>query len=535
MPEELTEQPLPPFDLKKYQGVLLRRRWYVILPMFVVWILVWGVSWLLPSVYRSSTMILVMQPAVSQNIVGNNPADDLQDRLDSIEQQIRSRTLLLGIAQRFNLYPKQRAHHISDDALVAKMNKDLNIDLVRSPGKNDLSSFSISFDSDNPQAAQEVTNELSNRLQREDFAMVQAANENTVKFLDSQLEDARTKMAAQDEKVRNFKDRHMGELPTQTQSNLQILGGLQAQLQSEEDQLGLAKQRTVYLESLHNQYKTVGVVTARPGETNPTGLAALDQELARERDQLTDLLSRYTEQHPDVRKMRDQIARTEKLRAQRAAELKAQASADGGSGASTPDYGDGRSAAMMDVASQLKANAIEVANRQHSIGDLQARINEYQGRLNSAPAREQELADLTRDQQQSQKDYEKLLEQKHSAELTANLGKSQEGLHFRTQDPPSLPTKPFAPKRFLISLGGLAAGLALGIVAAVGADFFDHHIYDEGEFEKLISAEVLAEIPPLPTTEEDSAQRRRFYLEWAAAGIIGFVMLIGVGISFLRG
>ena len=271
--------------------------------MFVIWILVWGVSWLLPSVYRSSTMILVMQPAVSQNIVGNNPADDLQDRLDSIEQQIRSRTLLLGIAQRFNLYAKQRARHISDDALVAQMNKDLNIDLVRSPGKNDLSSFSISFDSDNPQAAQEVTSELSNRLMREDFAMVQAANENTVKFLDSQLEDARSKMAAQDEKVRDFKDRHMGELPTQTQSNLQILGGLQAQLQSEEDQLGVAKQRTVYLESLQNQYKTVGVVTARPGETNPTGLAALDQELAKEKDQLTDLLSRYTEQHPDVRKM----------------------------------------------------------------------------------------------------------------------------------------------------------------------------------------------------------------------------------------
>ena len=94
---------------------------------------------------------------------------------------------------------------------------------------------------------------------------------------------------------------------------------------------------------------------------------------------------------------------------------------------------------MMDMASQLKANAIEVANRQHSIADLQARINEYQGRLNSAPAREQELADLMRDQQQSQKDYEQTAGTENQAELTANLGKSQEGLHFRPRILPACP------------------------------------------------------------------------------------------------
>ena len=136
---------------------------------------------------------------------------------------------------------------------------------------------------------------------------------------------------------------------------------------------------------------------------------------------------------------------------------------------------------------------------------------------------------------QSQKDYEKLLAQKHAAELAANLGKSQEGLQFRTQDPASLPTRPSAPKRFLYSLGGLAAGLAVGFVVAMIAEFLDPRIYDETEFEKLVSAEIMAEIPPLVTAEEEGSRHRRFRLELALGGIMSMVVLMGVALSFLRG
>lgn len=537
MPDELEEQSLPSLDLAKYLKLLLRRRWYVVVPMFVVWALVWGISWMLPAVYRSSTLILVEQPTVSQSIVGASPATDLQDRLDSIDQQVHSRTRLLGIIQRFDLYPKERAHHASDDDLVAKMSKSLNIVPVRAPGRTDLTSFSITFDADNPVAAQEVTRDISDTLISENLQIGAEHDENTVKFLDSQLEEARQKMAAQDEKVRMFKDRYMGELPTQQQSNLQILNSLQSQLQAEQDQLSQAMQHKVLLESLQSQYKSMGVMTARPGEPAPSGLAALDQQLAKEKDALADLLSRYTEQHPDVRKMKEQIAQTEKQRAQRAAELKAQAAdAAGHDAPAAADYGDGRtSAAIMDTASQLKANALEIENRQRSIADLKAQFNEYRSRLNSSPAREQELSDLMRDDDQSLKDYNALLARKNQAELAANLGKSQEGLQFRPIDPPSLPTKPFAPKRFLFSIGGLFAGLVLGVGLALGAEFLDHRIYEESDFKKLVATEIMAEIPPLPTAAEESEQRNRFRMEFAAAGVICAIMLLGVAISFLRG
>ena len=235
--------------------------------------------------------------------------------------------------------------------------------------------------------------------------------------------------------------------------------------------------------------------------------------------------------------MKEQIAQTEKLRAQQVAELKAQAADPSAQQAPVAaDYGDGRTrAAIMDTASQLKANALEIENRQRSIADLKAQFNEYRGRLNSTPAREQELSDLMRDDNQSQIDYNALLARKNQAELQANLGKSQEGLQFRVQDPPNLPGKPFAPKRFLFSLGGLAAGLVFGLGAAMGAEFLDHRIYDESDFQKLVQAEVIAEIPPLPTAEEETQRRSRFRLEFAAMGVISAIILMGIAISFLRG
>jgi uncharacterized protein involved in exopolysaccharide biosynthesis len=247
------------------------------------------------------------------------------------------------------------------------------------------------------------------------------------------------------------------------------------------------------------------------------------------------LSSRYTDQYPDVRKLKEQIAKTEKMKQQLTAELKAKAAEGDNGSTATPDYSGRETSPLIEVQSQLKANQTEMANRQHSITDLEGKINEYQARLNRAPAREQELADLTRDYDQSRTYYESLLAKKNQSELATNLAKRQQGEHFRMMDPPSLPTKPFSPNRFKLSWIGLVAGLALGGVCLVGAEFLDDRVYDEKEFKQLLTAEVLAEIPPLPTPEEQSRQRRRWQLEAVVAGLMSMAALAGVAFSFLRG
>ncbi len=78
--------------------------------------------------------------------------------------------------------------------------------------------------------------------------------------------------------------------------------------------------------------------------------------------------------------------------------------------------------------------------------------------------REQQLADITRDYDQSRANYDSLLAKKNQSEMATNLEKRQQGEHFRVVDAPNLPIKPYSPNRLKLSLMGLFAGLALGAV-----------------------------------------------------------------------
>ncbi len=531
MPEDLEQESSESLDWGRYLNLLRRRSWYFLIPFFIGWLLVWITSWMMPAMYRSGTLILIEQPSVPSTLVPSNIAEDLQNRLDTISQQILSRTRLLHIIDQFNLYSKDRTH-ASPDELVDRMRKDIEIDLVRSPDRGQLSSFNVYYSSRDPQLAQRVTSELTDLFINENLEVRQQQSENTTNFLSNQLEQARQALAAQEGKVRQFNQEHLGELPGQLQSNLQILNGLQTQLQSEQATLNSAKEHKVYLESLLGQYRSLERVTDK-GDTNGTvsGVAAIDRELDRLRAQLADLSSRYTDEYPDVRKVKDQIAKTQHMKQEIESQLKsAPAQSSDTNYSSAHDAGP-----VLDLQSQLKANQIEIGNREQSVKILQGRIAQYQEHLNDAPVREQQLAELTRGYNQSQADYDSLLKRKNESELATNLEYQQQGEHFRVQDPPNLPTKPDSPNRTKLFGVGIALGLALGAACALGAEFLDNRIFTEAEFKRLVPAEVMVEIPSISTLEEEHQEKRSVWLKLAAAGAVAFSVLVAFVITFLHG
>jgi polysaccharide biosynthesis transport protein len=535
MPDEFEEQATEPLDWRYYLALGRRRIWYFLIPFFLGWLIVWGLSWVLPSVYRSGTLILVEQPTVPQQFVVSNVAGDLQQRLQSISQQILSRTRLWHIIENLNLYEKQR-QRLTPDEVVAKMQKDIEIELVRD-NRQELTAFNIYYSSRDPRTAQQVTSELSNLFISENLEVRQQQSESTTKFLESELEEARKGLTEQEDKVRRFKDQHLGELPGQLQSNLQILTGLQTQLQAEEDNLNRAKQQNVYLESLLTQYRTLQRST-KSGGTTQMGLPALDQELDQLKAKLADLSSHYTDRHPDVRKLKDQIARTERMRQQLSADLASgstQTPAD--ASVTTPRTEDDvrTSSSTLELQSQLKANQTEIANRQRAVQELEGRINQYQARLNQAPVREQELADLTRGYDQSRSNYDSLLKKKNDSKLATSLELQQQGEHFRILDPPGLPQKPFSPNRIKLCGLGLAAGLVLGVAGAGIAEFLDDRIYGDKALRKIIPVAVIAELPSIWTEQERTQQRKQAGLVWITAGLMFVCVLAGSAFSYFRG
>jgi len=530
MEEELQESS-EPIEFSDIKGIVRRRRWQFLVPFFCGWVLVWGASWLIPSTYRSGTLILVEQPSVPEKYVVSNIDSDIQQQLDSITQQILSRTRLLRIIDHLGLYAQDRMRKSPDD-LVEKMRKDIEIELSHGDDRK-LSAFNIYYGSRDPKMAQAATSELANLFITENLEQRQKRSENTTSFLEDQLDQARAKLAAQEAKLRVFKDQHLGELPTQTQSNLQILTGLQSQMQANQDSLNRAKQQNTYLESLINQYRAVDR-GSKPGESGPASLATIDKELDQLKAQLADLTSHYTDKHPDVRKTKEQIARVEAARVRMFAEINNPVSNSSPEPAPATSR-EPKTGPMLEMESQLKANRQEIANREAEIKDEQNKINQYQARLNMAPVMEQQFADITRDYDQSKADYESLLKKKNESEMSTDLEKTQQGEHFRMLDPPNLPIRPYKPNRLMLCGAGLAVGLVLGAGFAFGQEKLSGKIYSEREIKKLVPFEIIAEIPPIENVEEQSLHRRSAWIAAAAAVMVMGFILLGSAVTYLYG
>ncbi len=536
MADDLEEKNPESFDLQHYLGVARRRHLHFLIALFLGWTVVWGISWVLPPRYQSTTLILVEQPTMPKDYVTPNVNEDLQERMQSITQQILSRTRLIHIIEKFNLYGGDQAGR-SPDQKVERMRKDIGIDLVRD-ARNQISSFNISYKSRDPHLAQQITGELTHLFIDENLEVRQQQSEDTTKFLESQLETARKSLSEQENQIRQFKAQHVGEMPNQTAANLQILSGLQSQLQNEEDALNAAKQQHVYLQTLSDQYRTVQGAS-RSSEGTVVGLPALNQQLDKLKTQLADLLSHYTERHPDVRKVKEQIAETEKLRDQLLASSRAKAAegatedARGAAPASQP--GDSGQVSMLpQIQSQLRSNQVEITNREHSVTELKAKVEEYQARLNQEPVREQQLADLTRGYEQSKENYDDLLKKKNESAMATSMELLQQGERFTIMDPPSFPQKPIFPNRLNFCGVGLGIGLVLGFLVAGAFEMHDHRIYDEEEIKGLLPVALLAEIPEIINPEEEKRLHRQFWLGWATTAVIVCSMLAGSVFSYLH-
>ena len=153
-----------PPNLADYWAIVRRRFWWVAVPLFLCWVVVWALSWRLPPVYQSEALILVEQQKVPENYVVPNVTVSLQDRLQSMTQQILSRTRLQTTIDRFHLYSKPASFFGFSkwQDPIEEMRKDIKIDLVTSAGhQGELTAFKIQYSAESPELAQQVNSELT--------------------------------------------------------------------------------------------------------------------------------------------------------------------------------------------------------------------------------------------------------------------------------------------------------------------------------------------------------------------------------------
>ena len=525
---------------EEYLAIIVRRRWWILLPLFLCWLGVWGVSWTLPTTYTSDALISAEQQKVSDLYVMENVNVNLQNRLQSTTQKVLSYASLQGIIDRFKLYattPRMSGFFKPKDP-VDQMRSDIKIELVGAPGyRGEFFSFKIHYSADTPQLAQQVNTELTSLFINENVRAQRQLSENTTAFLDSELADARTKMEEQEAQVSAFKAKHVGNLPGQLQSNVQILAGLQAALASTQHALDSSKQQKIYLESLLQQYQSAQA--SMGGDSNAISTQALDKELQDLRLRLQNLRTRYHDGHPDIVALEDEIARTEALRKQNEAEIASNQQASKSVNAidfsAAEGVQRGAPTAVMQLQSQLKANQLEIQNEQQHARELETQTTVYQGRLNLTPETEQELTVVSRGYDEAKFNYNSLLQKQTQSQLATSLGQQQQGQQFHIIDPPKLPDKPSAPNRFLISLFGLGVGTLVGLGLATFLELTDVRFRQEKDLEGILPARMLVGIPRLSTPQEDRSRANARYLEYGIVSVMALLIFTGNLYTYYNG
>ncbi|MEO8680695.1 MAG: Wzz/FepE/Etk N-terminal domain-containing protein, partial [Vicinamibacterales bacterium] len=286
-----------------------RRKWLILLP--AVLIAVAGVAWArhLPNRYQSDTLILVVPQRVPESYVKSTVTSRIEDRLQTISQQILSRTRLEQIVQDFNLYQERRQHKELMEDIVSRMRADdIAIDVVKGDA------FRISFAADDPRTAMRVTERLGSLFIDESLRDREVLAEGTNQFLAAQLDEARRNLVLNEKKLEEYQRQHNGELPSQMSANLQGLHNTEMALQTLGESLNRDRERRLLLErtvsDLVEEPSSAPGAAARPAPTD-AAQSTLD-ELKTTEQALLALELKLKPEHPDVKRLRRNVEELKK-------------------------------------------------------------------------------------------------------------------------------------------------------------------------------------------------------------------------------
>ena len=501
-----------------YLEILWRRKWIGIVPFVLIAIGTMIGTQFIPNRYRSSTQVLVVPQQVPKDYVEPTVTSALAQRLQAITQQILSRTRLERVIQDFNLYPEQRKTELMED-VVALMRRDIDVTIGRAGRRSEPSYFTVSFEYGEPRTAMQVTDRLASLFISENLQDRTVQADQTSQFLQTQLDDARRRLTDHEQKLEEFRRQYAGQLPTQVQTNLQVMQSTQAELQAVNDSINHDRDRQMTLDKLMSDLVTISSqnqANQAPAKSDVPLTAA--QQLAQARESLQALLTRLKPEHPDVMRAQRVVKELEQKAA--AEELNAPVGVTG-----TPvRLSAGEQKRLSDMQAERDSLDRHIATSRAEEARLQGVLASYRDRVEAAPAREAQLTGLMRDYDTLEQSYKGLLAKSQESDIAADLERRQIGEQFRVIDPARLPERPISPNRPRFNGMGAAGGLIIGLALIALLEYRDTSVRTDEDVTLSLALPVLAVIPLMITSGERKRNRRRTL----AAATASLVLMMSV-------
>ena len=502
--------------------LIIKRRWFILVPFLIAVIVGIGLAIKLPRIYEASTLILIQPQRVPEEYVQSIVTSDAGERINTLSQQILSRTNMEKIIAEFDLFSGSASNDLYMEDKIKALRESISVS-VSDDKKRQNEAFSISYQGKDPGVVMRVTNTLASYFIDENLRLREAQAVGTSDFLDAELLTMKQRLETVEAQLKAYREKYMGALPEQLESNLQILDRLEEHLAVSQQRLGDAKIRLAALQSeselLLSEQSTR--VVMGPNDTEETN------DVDQLKVQLDILRNRYTPKHPDIISLAARIA---ELEAQAADELPV-APEDAQEAVSEPQTPSRLSAEFRTQQSEIQQ---EIWRLETDIANTRKQIAVYTSRVEDTPKREQELMSLRRDYQNIQMTYDSLLGRKLEAEIAVNMERKQKGEQFRILDSARMPQRPVKPDMRKLFIMVVGAGLAVGGGIIFLLEYINNSFKRPEDIEADLKVPVLCSVPQIISRKTRLLKRFEYAL-FSIFGLLAVAVLAGFAALTLIG
>ena len=567
MPTQLRSQESEPVQsLHDYLAMFHRRRTLIVLVGGVLLGLSLAAAFLWPPVYKSMATILIEEQEIPSEFVHSTITSYADQRIETIRQQVMSRTTLWKVVEQYNLYSDLRRTNPAEE-VVKRFTKDIAVEVISADVVDKRTqhatkatiAFTVAYQSNSPETAQKVANELTSLFLGQNLKSRERQAQEATSFLQQEAENLSTHIGEVDEKIAKFKRRAKGALPELMSLNQQLMNQTDRELMDIDQQVRSLEERKNYLEGelatikpntpimsvtgerildsverlralraeyagasanlapdhpdimkMKQEIEALGKETGHPPDIEETSKALVDA-----RSTLTTYTERLGKDHPDVVKTQRKIEALEQ-------EVQQFKSAPYKKPTQRPE-----NPAYINLQAQLNSATSSLGALLKTRVDVMQRRQDYATRLERTPEIEPDYLMLTRDRDTSGQKYQDIRSRLLEAKVSEGLEVQRKGERFSLIDPPSLPEKPEKPNRPAIVLLGFILALAGGLGSGAVAESLDHSIRSPEQLARLTQLSPLAVIPFMPN-EQDLARAvmRRRLLQGAGVGALVTILAL---------
>lgn len=517
----------------EYLKIILRRKWLILLPAIAVATAVGWVVYRLPDVYESVTLIVVKPSNLPSSMVPTMTEDSLTRQLRSISQVVTSRSSLQPLVENHDLYKAERLRGEPMEMIIDRMRDDIKVEVNTS--RNDITNgFNIRYRGREPKTTQIVTAALASKYIDEQAQNTINSTASARQFIDQQAKQTKEELDLIDKRRVEFMQGNVGSLPSEAAALVGQLNGLREQQKAYISEVGRYQDRrsalTTNLALLRKSSDQVReeIIENITDPKTTVGWAELVKRKADLEAQLQRMLTELRPKHPDVIAKQAEIDSVQKGQDQVMAEYQEKIKARTERAKDKPDL------QVASLEAELKMVDGEIKRQQRTLADIDTQIGQVMTRINNVPGVEVTLGALDREYQTKKAAYDSILEQQQRISLNADAASQQQGEGIQVIDAANLPSKPVAPKRFMLFAMGLGLGVGFGLLLA---GVFEAPklltIQNREDAAHYTGLPVLASVPELMTAREARALpwRRRLLL---AAGIAATIVSIPLLALVLR-